>query len=118
MQVALYASTLSLTPRFSGVWGTSRESEPFQRFGRPPLKPLKRFSFPSIANSQLKLGVDEKRSSSKALDRLAFGLQASACLRFAPPSKLKLELQTLAKSTPTRFKLGVNETGQPAQATI
>ena len=50
---------LSLTPRFSRGWRPGTPSEPFQRFGCAALKPLKRFSFLSPANTQLKLGVNE-----------------------------------------------------------
>ena len=54
---------LSLTPRFSGVLVRSGESEPFQRFGRAGLKPLKRFSHLSFADTQLKLGANETAES-------------------------------------------------------
>jgi hypothetical protein len=53
---------LSLTPRFRGVWRPGTPAEPFQRFGCAALKPLKRFSLLSPANTQLNLGVNEIRS--------------------------------------------------------
>jgi hypothetical protein len=52
---------LSLTTRFSGVWRPGTQSEPFHRFGRATLKPLKRLSFLPPANTQPKLGVNETR---------------------------------------------------------
>jgi hypothetical protein len=54
---------LSLTPSFSWVKLRRTTDEPFQRFLLQERKPLKRFSLRSLACTQRKLGVNEKRES-------------------------------------------------------
>ena len=51
---------LSLTPGFSQVTDAGKMDKPFQRFIRTGSKPLKRFARHAVANTRLKLGVNER----------------------------------------------------------
>jgi hypothetical protein len=53
-------TTISLTPRFSGVYEATQQPEPLQRFGTLATKPLKRFlRSAAVKTTQLKRGVNE-----------------------------------------------------------